>query len=167
MNIKQEVTDCLQKTAVFFLKLAWFFATFPFVISETHGSTQLRMFRSISLQGTKVKAKYSHRYFPAIFWDRAWIEVMQMTSLSHMIRACCLIGWITDCGKIFIYLIFMVCPTPPALGTLKYSTVHNLWSSVNNFWSEGLNKPSLLKKDSHRLGMGKLFEHNCQKNVWY
>ena len=26
------------------------------------------------------------------------------------------------------------------------------------------NKKSLLKKDSHRLGMGKLFE---DKNVWY
>ena len=26
-----------------------------------------------------------------------------------------------------------------------------------------VNKKSLLKKDSHRLGIGKLFEHNYQK----
>ncbi len=55
--------------------------------------------------------------------------------MSHVICVCCLIGWITDCWKIFIYPMFMVCTStkPQHIGVrwlVPFSTVYIFAMSI-------------------------------------
>ena len=104
MNIEQDVTDYLQKTAVFFLKLAWFFATFTFVISKDMVPLNCACSDQLACIWTIVKLKIV-RGVPQQFWG---IAMMQMTS-----------WWVTW----FVYVAWLV--ELPTVG--KYLFTWCLW----------------------------------------
>ncbi len=89
--MEPEVTDYLRKCCIF-PESGLIFPHLSVRNLGTHNFTELRMFRSINLQGTPVKVKNSQEAFPNNFVDRLDSCYANYVIVSHAIRACCLIG---------------------------------------------------------------------------